>query len=194
MWDATTTPDGRSGPVGVTPRASAVPGGGCNTGHGIRRHGTIPGPLTCRYRECLGYGIKGEIVVGTGTTGRSPGVRGPAAAAEGAHGPQLRFAGPAAQHEHLDAAPVLRGGRRTGRLRTGRAVRGAVRGIGRGADGTAPAVALGRGGATAATGRGDGDGAGRRGGGERVGERGGGGGARCRNGRSGRRGKLDRGD
>src|SRR4051794_10229163 len=114
---------------------------------------------------------QGGIVVGTGTTGRCPGVRGPAAAAEGAHGPQLRFAGPAAQHEHLDPAPVLRGRRGTGRLRTGGAVRCAVRCIGRGADGAAPAVALGGGSATAATGRGDGGGAGaeRDGGGEYVG-------------------------
>ncbi|MFF0012012.1 helix-turn-helix domain-containing protein [Streptomyces sp. NPDC005374] len=47
-------------PVGATPRASAVTPGGRNQGHGIHRHGTIPGRLTCRYRECLGYGIRGE--------------------------------------------------------------------------------------------------------------------------------------
>ena len=140
-------------PVGATPRASAVTGVERNGRRPIRGHGTIPALLTCTYRECLGCRpgsgrTRGNSV---GSTGRRPGVRGVAHAYQGTHGPQLRAAGPPPQHEHLHAAPVLRGGHRPPRLRARRALRRALRGDGGGAAGTAPAVAVGGGGTAADT-------------------------------------------
>jgi hypothetical protein len=160
--------DGRMvGPalVGATPRASTVPGRGRNARRPVRAPGTIPAPLTCTYRERLGYRpgpvrTRGNSV---GSRGRRPAVRGVAHASQGAHGPQLRAAGPAPQHEHLDAAPLLRGRHGAARLRTRRALRRAVRSDGGGAAGAPPPLAVGDGGTPA--------GAGRRAGGGRYGAR-----------------------
>ena len=99
--------------LGATPRASAVTAGGRNSGTRDPARWNHPSPSDVQV-----YGVPG-IRFRAGRTyegercrhhdGRCRGVRGAAEAAEGAHGPQLRFAGPPPEHEHLDPAPLLRG-------------------------------------------------------------------------------------
>lgn len=134
-------PAGRSGPDRCDTKSIGRRGGPAQRRKPVRRRWNHPSPSDVQVYGPPGMRGHGGDGGSGADRGRRRTVRGAAAPAEGPHGPELRLPGPARQHEHLHAAPLLRGRGGPAGLRPGGASGRLLRGDTGGAPRTAPPVA-----------------------------------------------------